>query len=147
MTIEIEDRPYGPMSGPEEVAALKSRVYLFKDDIIMWDEIPITTVFSVKKFVEKLNEITKDISNFYILVDLTKNSRPSAKVRAVLKAEYEKLANFKHAAVFTGSNFMLNIASKFILSFVGLHSFSVHKTMEEALAEIEKHKKKDSMAV
>ncbi|MCP5468125.1 MAG: STAS/SEC14 domain-containing protein [Deltaproteobacteria bacterium] len=147
MGVKIENRPYGPLSSLEDIEALKERVYLLDDDIIMWQEIPISSVFSVEKFTEKLNEITDDISHYYLLVDLSNTHRPSAKVRATLKREYAKLSDFKHVAVFTGANFMMKIASKFILSFVGLPSYSVHRTMEDALTEIAEHKRKNSVAV
>ncbi len=143
----IEKKPYGPMTRPEIIKAIKDRVYFLEDDIIMWKEMPIASVFSVKKFGEKLRESVNDLNKFYMVIDLTETKRPTASVRSELKNLYSSFKNFKHAAVFTGSNFMLNIAAKFVLNFVGLQSYSVHKTLEEALKEIEKHKKKDLMAI
>ena len=41
--------------------------------------------------------------------------------------------NIPNTAVYTGKNFMLNVAAKFVLGGIGLRSFSVHKTREQAL--------------
>ena len=41
MTIQpVEARVYGPDSTAQEVASLKSRVYLYAPDIIMWRRCP-----------------------------------------------------------------------------------------------------------
>jgi hypothetical protein len=51
--LQIEARAYGPDSTPEEIAAIKARVYLYAPDIIMWQEVPVMSVFQVEMFGEK----------------------------------------------------------------------------------------------
>ncbi|MCP5468124.1 MAG: hypothetical protein H7A32_02510 [Deltaproteobacteria bacterium] len=123
---------------------MKAHVYLLENDVIMWEEMPVASVFSVEKYGEKLRNLAKNLDSFYLILDLSKTKRPSAEVRSSLKELYSSFPNFEHAAAFTGANFMLNIAAKFVLNFVGLNSFSVHKTKDEAFSEIAEHKHKKS---
>lgn len=136
MVAKIEERPYGPDSTDEEIKALRERIYFFKDDIVMFKEVPAQSVFQLDLFFGKVKEITSDLSSFYMIFDLTEAGRPSAEIRAHLKTRLNELEKLKHAAVFTGQNILLNIAAKFVLSGCDIKSFSVHKKLEEALEAI-----------
>lgn len=137
MSIRIEKKYYGPESTREECEALKERVYFYKDNIIMFKEVPVQSNFQLDIFWEKINEITKGKDKFYLIIDLTEASPPSAKIRKYLKKKFSDSINkLPHVSVFTESNFMLNVAAKFVLSGIGFSSYSVHKTLEEALKEI-----------
>lgn len=136
MAVELEERPYGPDSTDEEITAIRERIYLYRDDVVMLKEMPVQSAFHLDLFFEKIKEITAGLASFDILVDLTEAGRPSPEIRAHLKKHFNELEKLKHAAIFTGQNFMLNIAAKFVLSGCGIKSFSVHKKLEEALEAI-----------
>jgi hypothetical protein len=136
MTVKIEKHYYGHDSTEEEIEAIRGRVYLYKDDIIMYKEIPAPSIFSLDLFFDNIKEITGTFSSFYMIIDLTEAERPRADIRNHLKKRFPELKNLEHASVFTEKNFMLNIAAKFVMTGIGLKSFSVHKTLEEALEAI-----------
>ena len=102
----------------------------------MYKELPVQSIFQLDLFMEKVREITAGLNSFDMLVDLTEANRPSPEIRAHLKKRFNELEKLRHVAVFTGQNFLLNIAAKFVLSGCGIRSYSVHKKLEEALEAI-----------
>jgi hypothetical protein len=133
----FEVRPYGPDSTPEEVQAIKDCVYLYKAGIVMYRELPIQSVFHLDLFQEKLTQVAGPLTSYALLIDLVAAKPPNAEIRSRLKALFASQQNLRTAAVFTGKNFMLNVAAKFVLSGIGLKSFTIHKTLEEALKAVE----------
>ena len=53
----------------------------------------------------------------------------------------KNFTGLNHAAIYTGKNFILNIAAKFVMERVGFASYSIHKTKEEALDAIKNVRK------
>ena len=133
MTFKFEARAYGPDSTSEEVQAIRDRVYKYRDGIVMYRELPIQSPFQLDIFQETLTEEGAGVPSYDLLIDLTEAQPPNAEIRSRLKRLFGSQANLRTAAVFTGKNFMLNVAAKFVLSGIGLKSFSVHKTLEQAL--------------
>lgn len=134
MGIQLEARPYGPESSQEEIAAIKSRVYWYAEGIIMYREVPVLSAFQLNLFGEKLRELASRIVDSYILIiDLTETEPPNAESRAKLRLLFAEQTKMKRAVVFTGRNFLINVAAKFVLGSVGLKSFTVHGTLTEAL--------------
>jgi hypothetical protein len=133
MALGIEARPYGPESTPEEIAALKERVYVHSPGVIMYREVPVMTLFQLGLFEEKLNELSAALDSYALIIDLTETEAPSAPIRARLKELFVGQTKMRQTVVYTGKNFMLNVAAKFVLAQAGLRSFSVHKTREQAL--------------
>jgi hypothetical protein len=136
MAVELEARPYGPESTPEEIQTIRDRVYVYSGNVVMYYEVPVPSVFQLDLFGEKMEEVTKDMDSYDLLLDLTVAIPPHAEIRARLKRLFSSQAKMRRAAAFTGRNFMLNVAAKFVLGGSGLRSFSVHKTMEQALAAL-----------
>jgi hypothetical protein len=136
MAVILEERPYGPDSTAEEIKAIRECICLYNDGIVMYKEVPVQSVFQLDLFMEKIREITTDLASFDMLIDLTEANRPSPEIRTHLKKCFNELEKLRHVAVFTGQNFMLNIAAKFVLSSCGIRSYSVHKKLEEALEAI-----------
>jgi hypothetical protein len=134
--LPVEARPYGPDSTPEEIAALKSRIYLYAPDIILWQEVPVMTVFQVEKFAEKVDELRRGLTSFRYLIDLREAPLPAPEVRAKLVSVFKDDAKLRDLAVFTGKNFLVNIACKFVFTAAGLRGFTIHKTLEQALAAL-----------
>ncbi len=136
MALKLEECRYGHDSTEEEIKALREHIYLYTNDTVMYKEWPVTTTFQIDLCFRKVKEITADLGSFYMIVDLTEAERPTPETRAHLKLCFNELDNLRYVAVFTGQNFMLNIAAKFVLSGCGIKSFSVHKKLEEALEAI-----------
>ena len=133
MPATIEARAYGLESTPEEVKALKDRVYFLSQGVIMYHEVPILSPFQLDRFEEKLNELAATVDAYTLVIDLTEAEPPSAPIRARLKKLFLAQPKMKQTVVYTGKNFMLNVAAKFVLGGIGLRAFSVHKTREQAL--------------
>jgi hypothetical protein len=134
MAITIEARAYGPESSPEEAKAISDRVYLLEPNIIMYREMPVQSQFHLDLFQAKLDEVTAQCGESYsLLLDLTEAESPSAETRARLRQVFGSLSKLRAVAVFTGRNFLLNIAAKFVLHGMGVKLSTVHRTKEEAL--------------
>jgi len=54
----------------EKIEAIKKRVSYYKDDIIIYKQLPLPTAFDHKLFLEKLKEIVKPENKFYLFIDL-----------------------------------------------------------------------------
>jgi hypothetical protein len=100
-------------------------------------EIPVPTAFSIDLLLAKVGELTEQLDSFVLLIDLTEPEHPSPEVRLRLKTFFTtQKKKISTVAIWTGRNFMLNVAAKFVLSGLGLRSVSVHKTKEQAFAHI-----------
>lgn len=110
---------------------------MYKPGILMYREAPIQSLFQLDLFEEKINALVSGLDSYVMVVDLTGAKAPSAEIRARLRQLLAAQTKLRKIAVFTGRNFMLNIAAKFVLSGAGLHHFSVHTTLEQALRALE----------
>jgi hypothetical protein len=133
MAIKLEARAYGPDSTPEEVAAIGECIYMHAPDIMMYREVPVQSLFQLDIFDQRMTELAKDLASFALIIDLTIAHPPSAEVRQRLKRLFGSFKNMRRVTVFTGRNFMLNVAAKFVLGGLGLKALSIHKTLEDAL--------------
>jgi hypothetical protein len=133
---QLEARPYGPEISNAEREVLRAQVAVIDKDIISWREAPVTTTYQVDVFGEKLADLAQVLDDYYLLIDLSETIRPSAAVLERLRQIMSNQHKLRHAAVFTGKNFILNVAARFVLARIGFASFSIHKTREEALDAI-----------
>jgi len=132
----IEARPYGPASSPEECAALQERLSLRESHVVVFRETPIQTTFSLDVIWTRLREMTAALPSYAMVIDLTEAERPSAEVRAHLRKLFASLTGLERVAVFTGSNFLLNVAAKFVLAGLVQKPVTVHRTLDEAMEVI-----------
>jgi hypothetical protein len=137
MVYSFEQRPYGPDSTSQEVQAIQDCIQLSEPGIVSWRELPIQSLFHLDLFEKRLKELTRDLDSFDLLVDLVQAAPPPPEIRARLQHLFKAQEKIRRIAVFTGKNFMLNVAAKFVLGgSVGLRNFSVHKSREQALEEL-----------
>lgn len=141
---EIENRPYGPDSSEQEIAAISRRISAVDDDIFIWHELPKQTAFSVQVMGQSLREQTQGLDAFYLIADLRDAGRPDAEVREAIRENMLSIPHKVHFSALVGGNVMLIMAAKFIISRFGVESWSVTKSMDDSLAEIEKIKKERS---
>lgn len=132
---QLEDRGYGPTLTPAERELLSSQIYIYAPGIIRMTEAPILSPIQLDVYEEKLHGLAADLDKFQMLIDLSKVvNRPQAADRARLKEIFSPISSkVTMAAVFTGKNFILNMAAKFILGGLGFQSLTVHKHKAEAL--------------
>ncbi|MCX4247813.1 hypothetical protein [Paraliomyxa miuraensis] len=134
--VVLENRPYGPDSTEDEQRAIRAQVVRISDDVVLYRETPVVTAFSLDLMFGRIGELTAGRSPFYLVIDLTVTGPPSAEVRQYLRGLFRALEP-AYVAVFTGKNFMLNVAAKFVLGKVfGGVRHSVHKTLDEALQAV-----------
>jgi len=134
----IEAREYGPDSTERELQLLRSRVRLLADDVVLYEEVPVQSLFQIDVMFESLREVTRDLNKFFYVISLRDAGRPTVDTRNHLKMRFQEFhERIHHAAVYTGKNFMLNVAIKFVFNGFGFHSYSVHRTVEQAIQEID----------
>lgn len=134
--VKIEPRAYGPGSTRAEIEAIKARVYPYRRDVVMYLEMPVQSLFHLDLFEQRLTEISSRMSSFTLLIDLTVAEFPSASIRARLKKLFAGQRKLRRIAVFTGKNFIINSAAKFVLSDDAMPPFSVHTMLDQALATL-----------
>jgi len=138
MTKKIEARPYGPDSTPEEIEAIRARLTWYEPGILLWRELPVQTIFSVRIKMIRLGEMVKEVNGpITELVDLSEAGSPPQEVRAELARVYKNHDRLKKFAIITGKNFLSNVFARFISSLIGF-SATFHQTLEEAAAELKK---------
>ena len=110
-----------------------------KRKIVFYKEPVSTTKEQLDYNFHKIAELAKPYENFFLILDLTIASRPGPEIRQHIMENFA-LINPKlvHASIFTGKNFILNMAATFVLKKSGLGSYSIHKTQEEAEKALEK---------
>ncbi len=134
----IEPREYGPDSTDGERQLLRSRVRLLADDVVLYEEVPVQSKFQIDVMFESLREVTRDLDKFFYVISLREAGRPTLDTRNHLKMRFQEFhERITHTAVFTGKNFMLNVAIKFVFNGFGFDSYSVHRTVEQAMQEID----------
>jgi hypothetical protein len=130
---EVEARPYGSESSEAEREALRNRVSLVENRILLFRAVPVPTPFQLDLSFDKIEELTARMSSFALIIDLTEGQRPSAEVRAHLRERFLRLTRLAHTSLFVGPSFVLTVAARFVLRGAGHHSFTIHRRHEDAL--------------
>jgi len=106
--------------------------------VIFYSETYTTTKEQLDLNFDAIDEITESLENFFLIIDLTKASRPNAALRHHLFKKFKLIEDkLSHLAIFTGKNLLLNMAATFVIRKAGVRSFSIHKTLIEAEKAIE----------
>ncbi|MCH8904615.1 MAG: hypothetical protein IIA45_11950 [Bacteroidetes bacterium] len=139
----IKDRPYESHSTEDEIQAIRDRVELYGSDCIVLHQIPVPSEFSLEIMFNRVDELSMNIQKYYLIIDLVETHRPNAAIRVKIKEQFQKrMKNIKYAVAYTEMNLLLNIAATFVFSFMfEKGNFSVVKSFQDALNEIEKAKK------
>lgn len=90
----------------------------------------------IRTLFQRVAELRREHDREFLIVDLTTASRPDAATRKVLTQESKIIRNFKHVAIFTGKNIIINTVARFVFSSV-YDSYSVHKSLRDAEKAIE----------
>jgi len=136
MPFRFEARAYGPDATPAEIQAIRDCIYLLEPGIFYWLELPVQSDFQLQIFDQRLDELTQGLSSYRLLIDLVTATPPNAAVRAALRRVFGNQRKLERAAAFSGRNFLLNVAAKFVLTSAGLENFAVYRTKEDALEDL-----------
>lgn len=128
---EIEARAYGPDSTAEEIAAIRSRVDIWRDGIILYRELAVITDFSVGICYDRVAELVNEGAQF-LIVDVRNAGRPDARMRKTIQGRIKALeGRLRHIALVMDTNPFLTVAARFLQSALAV-PFTVHATYEEA---------------
>lgn len=130
--VEIEARPYGPESSETERQALRDRVSVAADRVLLFRAVPVPTSFQLDLCFDRIEHLTAAMPDFALIIDLTEGRRPSAEVRAHLRERFSRLPHLVHTSLFVGPSFVLTVAARFVLRGAG-HRFTIHRRYQEAL--------------
>ena len=138
--VKIEKRYNADNTSNEEIETIKDRVSFYKDDIIIYKQLPLPTAFAQKLFFEKLKEIVKPETQFYLLIDLREVilSKPDSELREILKNIFKYYRKqIIHCCVVVGSkvNVLVKFAARIIMR-KSVNSYSIHSDFDEALGKI-----------
>lgn len=135
----FEKRAYNEAATAEEIQGIKDNVFQYTPQIIYLDEIPVVSPFSIQLVFEQIETLGKQMGEHGLIVDIRNTVRPDAITRRAINQEFTRLCeNFEHVSFCTGKNFLINTAARFVMYQTNLASFSVNKTVEEAVAAIQK---------
>jgi hypothetical protein len=134
--LELEQRPYGAESTHQEREAITDRVTVVDDRVLLIDELPVQSPFSVKLMFDRFRALAQDWDRFAYVVDLTEAKRPDPETRAALKAQTLGISpRVRHLAVVVGDNLMMRAMARLFAYGMGLTSVSTHATRAEAIEE------------
>lgn len=135
--IILQDVFYNEDAPPEIIQAIKNRVFLIEDNIIVLDELQKVTPFSLNIVFTEMTELAKQLPKCAYLIDITDTTVPNAEARRFINAQFQAtLSNVKHVTFVTGKNFLINTAAKFVMYQTNLKSFSIDKTREDGISKI-----------
>jgi len=133
----FEKRPYLEDSTLEEIQAIKNNVIIYDPQVIYIEELPVVSPFSMELAFDQIDILGKDLGQHGLLIDVRNTKRPDAKSRRVVNQRFGQLCeNLSHVAFCTGKNFLFNTTVWFVMNQTNLESFSINKTIAEAVQSI-----------
>ena len=137
MEIKLENRPYTENASPDEIKLLLQNIHMVSRELMQFKEVAYPNNFTVPLMFKKMKLLTEQNPNCNVLIDLTTSGRPDAQTRHTINRCFAEIKDqINHVAYFTGKNFIINTAIRFIMYGSGQNSFSVHKTRDQALKAI-----------
>ena len=139
---EFENKAYSlEDSTPQLVQALKDKVKVIRENVILVDEIPIPSAFSTEILLDEMNRLKTEAGydQYFLVVDVRYSSRPDAEARRMINSKFADFCNdILHASFITGKNAIINTAIRFIMFQTNLNSFSFDSSLEEAFKSFRK---------
>ena len=134
--MELAQRAYGPESTREESTAISDRVSVIGERLLLMQEIPVQSPFSVTLMFDRLEALTEGWERFAYVADLTEAGRPGPETRAVLKERVLRISpRVTHVAIVVGNNLIMRAMARLFAHGMGLESASIHATRAEAIEE------------
>ena len=128
----------------KEIEVIKKRIDHYDKDVILMREMPIPSIFVQKLFFEKLKEIVKPESQFFLLIDLREVlEKPDSELREILKNlfnHYRKQLIHCFVVVDSKVNVLLKFTAGIIMK-KSVNSYSIHSDFDGALGRISSYLK------
>ncbi|MBG15576.1 MAG: hypothetical protein CL853_04400 [Crocinitomicaceae bacterium] len=110
-----------------------------KDLVIVFKESKKTSTSQVNEYFDYLDSISQN-NNFHLIMDLSDTSPPTAEIRAVLRDRFKAMeSRIISYHVYVGKNFLLKVAVKFVGASIGLGSFKLHNSIDQAKKYIDEN--------
>ena len=93
---------YDLNSSKSDIDILKSRVKKLEQGIILYKEVPIQTEVQLDIVFGKIEELSKGIGAWSLVVDLTEAQLPGHEIRMHIKEQISRLDNRRQISFFTG---------------------------------------------
>lgn len=112
-----------------------------KDDVVHYKELKVMTPESIDMMWDIVGQLTAKHQSYYMLVDLSDTTPPTAMLRSLLKKRMvEHQQKLKFAAMYTQKNILINLSIKFLMGGKNMFPNAVFNTRAQAMTAIEKHK-------
>ncbi len=135
----FENKEYTADCGEHVKEALRNRISIFDDQIIVLNDIPVLSPFALEVMMGEVSRKGRTLGAYGLIVDARKSSRPNSECRRKINELFDSLSNeITHISFCSGKNKFINTAAKFIMFQNTLKSFSFSSTMEEAVDDIKK---------
>jgi len=137
-----DDLHFSHHSSKEELNALRNRISLHQKDTVVWKEPKNISLFTLEICTEKIIELVAGLDRFYLIVDLSEAGRPDMEYINALKIKMLEMAERGMQGIFIyfEKNIMIRSVAKYVAARIGIPVFSVSRTLEEALSEIQKRR-------
>lgn len=104
--------------------------------IILFKELDKTTPESVELHWDYITEIANGKA-FYLIIDLSEATPPSAEVRFALKKRYTEIKDLViYTNVVVGNNFLLKIVTRFVAAIIGAKNYNITSNIKLAMENI-----------
>lgn len=137
----FENKPYLEDSSEEVISAIRNRVKILYDNVIILDDLPYNTPFSVTVLLEEVvsKKEKAGMDKFCLILDLRGSNRPSSESRRKINEMFSDLCeDIIHISYVTGRSTLLNTAIRFIMFQTQLNSFSFDTDLDQAFDSIKK---------
>jgi hypothetical protein len=140
--VTIEARRYGPDSTSEDIEALRSRVCVLDDRIVLLREIPVQSPFSIGIMSARLQELVEPWDWFDEIVDLREAHRPDAATREALRGMLRMIRpRLRHFHIVVGRNIVIAAMAKLVCYASDIQTITLHSDIPTAL-EAARHAKR-----
>jgi hypothetical protein len=135
--MDLQERAYGTDSTPAETEAIRDRVSVISERILLLRELPVQSPFSIDVMFDRVETLTRDWPRFAYVVDLTEAKRPNPETRATLRNRAVRLQpRLAHVAIVVGNNLIMRAMARLFAHSMGLLSASIHATRAEAIERV-----------
>jgi len=141
--LKLSKEKYNSSSSVADITELKNSVRLVNSDTILLCNPKYPTLFQVMIFFDRIEELTKEIEEFYIVVGANQIKWPSTKLNLYSRKRY-KLLNDKliHVSIISGYSPKVNLIVGFFIDIIfGKISVSMHLNIRQALEDQENIRK------
>ncbi len=142
--MELEKKKYtAENTSEQEIEAIKQRIDYCDEDVILFKEMPVPTVFAQRLFLDRFNEILNPNQLFHLIIDLREASmkKSDAEHREILKQTFEYYkSQIVHCCIVTTPNIFVRLTAKIVMR-NRVRSSSIHSRMEDALNKISEIRK------